>query len=433
MSPSALRLVGGRVLDPGAGLDLVADVVVVDGRVVAVAPGAPAPAGARTVDVSGHLVLPAFTDLHVHLREPGGEESETIATGTAAALAGGFARVYAMPNTNPTADRPEVLARVAAAAAAAGPCEVVPVSAITEGLRGKVVVDFRANLAAGAGAFSDDGAWVGDDGVAEAAFRAAADLGFLVMEHCEDFGITGPGVLHDAPCTRAAGLPGIPRAAEDHATGRDLGLAARFGARLHLCHVSTAGAVERLAAAKAAGHAVTGEVTPHHLVLTVDDAVRGGPDFKMKPPLRDAADVDALVAALADGTLDAIGTDHAPHAEHKKALGVTKAPFGAIGTETAFPVLYTRLVTTGRVPLRRLVEALTTGPARVERRPAASLSPGSPARLTVVDPTTSRRVDRTRLRSKSRNCPFHGWDLVGWPVATLVGSTWVPAGPGPVA
>ncbi|MFO0934571.1 MAG: dihydroorotase [Planctomycetota bacterium] len=414
---------GGRVFDPGARLDAVLDVLLVDGRVAAHGPSLPVPAGAEVVDARGHLVLPAFTDLHVHLREPGGEESETIATGTDAALAGGFARVYAMPNTNPTADRPEVLARVLDAARRAGPCEVVPVSAITEGLRGRVPVDFAAQEAAGAGAFSDDGAWVGDDAVAEAAFRAAGARGFLVMEHCEDFGITGPGVLHDAPSVRAAGLPGIPRTAEDTATGRDLGLAARFGARLHLCHVSTAGAVERLRAARAAGHAVTGEVTPHHLVLTVDDAVRGGPDFKMKPPLREASDVDALVRALEDGTLDAIGTDHAPHAEGKKALGVVKAPFGAIGTETAFPVLYTRLVLAGRLSLRRLVEALVTGPARVERRPAATLAVGAPARVTVVDVATERTVDRARLRSKSRNCPFHGMRLSGWPVATIVGTT----------
>ncbi len=414
---------GGRVFDPGARLDGLLDVLIVDGKVAAVGPALRAPEGAEVVDARGHLVLPAFTDLHVHLREPGGEESETIATGTDAALAGGFACVYAMPNTNPTADRPEVLRRVLDAARQAGPCEVVPVSAITEGLRGRVTVDFAAQEAAGAGAFSDDGAWVGDDAVAETAFRAAGDRGFLVMEHCEDFGITGPGVLHDAPSVRAAGFPGIPRTAEDTATGRDLRLAVKFRARLHLCHVSTAGAVERLREARGAGHAVTGEVTPHHLVLTVDDAVRGGPDFKMKPPLREASDVDALVAALEDGTLDAIGTDHAPHAEAKKALGVVKAPFGAIGTETAFPVLYTRLVGTGKLSLRRLVEALVTGPARVARRTPATLTVGAAARVTVVDVATERTVDRARLRSKSRNCPFHGMRLTGWPVVTVVGSS----------
>ncbi|MCC7136937.1 MAG: dihydroorotase [Planctomycetes bacterium] len=412
---------GGRAFDPGSGLDAPADVLVRDGRVAAIGRDLPAGAGTRVLDARGCLVLPAFTDLHVHLREPGGEESETVATGTAAALAGGFACIYAMPNTNPTADRPEVIRHVLEAAARAGPCEVVPVSAITEGLRGRALVDFRAQRAAGAGAFSDDGAWVASDDVARGAFRAAGEDGFLVMEHCEDFGVTGPGLLHDAAATRAAGIPGIPRAAEDRATGRDLELAAEHGARLHLCHVSTAGAVERLRAAKAAGLPVSGEVTPHHLVLTVDDAVRGGPDFKMKPPLREASDVDALVAALEDGTLDAIGTDHAPHAEAKKAQGLARAPFGAIGMETAFPVLYTRLVRAGRLSLRRLVDALVQGPARVARREPFALRVGAPARVAVVDVEKTAVVDRGALRSKSRNCPFHGWPLTGWTRFTVVG------------
>ena len=418
---SEVRILGGRCFDPGAGLDRVADVLIRDGIVAAVGPLPPAGPGAVTLDAQGALVTPSFTDLHVHLREPGGEESETIATGTASALAGGFSTVYAMPNTSPTADTPEVLRRVLAAAAASGPCEVVPVSAITVGLRGRVPVDFEAMAAAGAGAFSDDGSWVADDEVARAGFRAAGAHDWLVMEHCEDFGITGAGLLHDAPEVRAAGIPGIPRTAEDRATARDLALAREFGARLHLCHVSTAGAVALLASAKAAGLRVSGEVTPHHLVLTVADAVRGGVDFKMKPPLREASDVAALVRGLEDGTIDAIGTDHAPHAEAKKAQGLARAPFGAIGMETAFPVLYTHLVVPGRLSLRRLVEALVTGPARVAGRAPASLRPGAPARIAVIDVSTERPVDRERLRSKSRNCPFHGMSLRGWPRWTIVG------------
>jgi len=306
---------------------------------------------------------------------------------------------------------------------------VVPVSAITVGLRGRVPVDFEAQAAAGAGAFSDDGSWVADDHDARAAFRAAGAHDWLVMEHCEDFGITGPGLLHDAPEVRAAGIPGIPRSAEDRATARDLALAGEFGARLHLCHVSTAGAVALLASAKAAGLAVTGEVTPHHLVLTVADAVRGGVDFKMKPPLREEADVAALVRGLEDGTIDAIGTDHAPHTEARKAEGFERAPFGAIGMETAFPVLYTLLVETGRLSLRRLVEALVTGPARVARRAPATLRPGAPARVVVIDVAQPKVVDRARLRSKSRNCPFHGMTLRGWPRATIVGDRVVSAHP----
>lgn len=421
---SRILVRGGRLFDPAIGLDEVADLVVEGGVVTRV--GGRGGEGSsvgdeEVVDAAGALVLPGFTDLHVHLREPGGEESETIATGTAAALAGGFVRVYAMPNTDPVADRPEVVSRVLVAAKAAGPVEVVPVSAITTGLRGKDLVDFERMAAAGAGAFSDDGSWVASDALAERAFRAAAERDRLVMEHCEDFSVTGPGVLHDAPSVRGAGWPPIPREAEDRATARDLALAARFGTRLHLCHVSTSGAVRLLREAKAGGLRVTGEATPHHLTLTADDAVVGGPDFKMKPPLRDRSDVDALVAALSDGTIDAIGTDHAPHAEKKKAKGIAAAPFGAIGVETAFPVLYTRLVLPGRVSLARLVDAFVSGPARVAGVAADSLRVGAPARLVVVDPTTSRRVDRNRLRSRSRNCPFHGWELAGWPVATVIG------------
>ena len=414
---------GGRLFDPGTGLDLEGDVLVRDGVMAAVGPVGTAPAGAEVVDARGALVTPAFTDLHVHLREPGGERAETIATGTAAALAGGFATVYAMPNTDPTADDPAVVRRVLEAAARAGPCEVVPVSAITKGLRGRDVVDFDAMVAAGAGAFSDDGAWVADDRTAERAFREAGERGLLLMEHCEDFSLTGPGVLHDVEGVRRAGLPGIPRGAEDRATARDVDLSRRFSTRLHLCHVSTAGAVSLLRSARAAGLAVTGEATPHHLTLTVGDALRGGPDFKMKPPLREATDADALVAALADGTIDAIGTDHAPHAPDTKAGGFVKAPFGAIGMETAFPVLYTKLVVTGRVPLRRLVDALVGGPARIARRAPAALVVGAPARLTVLDVVSRRRVDRDRLLSKSRNCPFHGLELTGWPTASVIGTS----------
>jgi dihydroorotase len=421
----SLLVRGGRLFDPGRGLDAVGDLRIEGGVVRALGGSLPDDGVAAVIEADGRLVTPAFTDLHVHLREPGGEASETIATGTAAALAGGFATVLAMPNTTPAADRPEVLRYVRDAAARAGPCEVVPVSAITRDLRGRELVDFEAQVEAGALAFSDDGAWVGDDAVAREAFRRAGEAGLLLMEHCEDFGLTGPGLLHDAPATRAFGVPGIPRSAEDRATARDVGLAEAFGARLHLCHVSTAGAVGLLADAKARGLAVTGEATPHHLVLTVEDAVRGGPDFKMKPPLRDPSDTEALVRALEAGVIDAIGTDHAPHAAERKAAGLARAPFGCIGMETAFPVLFTRLVLPGRLSLRRLVEALVVGPARVLRREAASLREGAPARIAVLDLEGKRAVDRSRLQSRSRNCPFHGWELVGWPVATIVGTTWV--------
>lgn len=412
-----------RLLDPASGVDRPGHVLVVDGRIVSLGE-APPPhlrPQAQVVAAEGLLVTPAFIDLHVHLREPGPGEAETIASGTTAALAGGYACVYAMPNTSPTCDRPEVVRQILSAAAAAGPCEVVPVSALSLGLAGRVLVDLDAMRAAGAGAFSDDGAWLADPDLAEQAFAWAAAHDQLVMQHCEDFALTGPGVLHDTPATRASGLPGIPRAAEDVAVRRDLNLALRLGTRFHVCHVSTAGAVEALRGARASGAQVSGEVAPHHLLLTSADALAGGPDFKMKPPLREASDAEALLAALADGTLDALATDHAPHADRHKCLGLKAAPFGAIGLETAFPAVYTAAVVTGRLPLERLVAALTSGPARVARRPAPTLRVGAAARITGLDLETRRPVERLALRSMSHNCPFHGWSLSGWPRFTVVG------------
>jgi hypothetical protein len=272
-----------------------------------------------------------------------------------------------------------------------------PVSAITVGLRGRVPSTSRRWRRRGAGAFSDDGSWVADDEVARAAFRAAGAHDWLVMEHCEDFGITGAGLLHDAPEVRAAGIPGIPRTAEDRATARDLALAREFGARLHLCHVSTAGAVALLASAKAAGLRVSGEVTPHHLVLTVADAVRGGVDFKMKPPLREASDVAALVRGLEDGTIDAIGTDHAPHAEAKKAQGPRARPSAPSGWRRRFRCS-TRTWSSPAPLLRRLVEALVTGPARVAGR-ARRRWPG--ARAHRRDRRSTERPSTGRLRSRA--------------------------------
>jgi len=412
-----------RLFDPGSGLDRPGHLLIEDGRIASVgeAPAEHLRRDARVLEAQGLCVVPAFIDLHVHLREPGSGEAETIASGTQAALAGGYATVYAMPNTDPTCDRPEVVARVRAAAEAAGPCEVVPVSALSVGLRGRELVDLDAMLGAGAGAFSDDGAWLADDELAAKSFGWAARHDQLVMQHCEDFGLTGPGVLHDTPAVRAAGLPGIPRDAEDRAVARDLALALELGTRFHVCHVSTAGAAEQLRRARAAGGRVSGEVAPHHLLLTAQDALAGGPDFKMKPPLREARDAEALLQALEEGTLEALATDHAPHADQRKCLGLLQAPFGAIGMETAFPAVYTHAVRPGRLSLTRLVASLTTGPARIAGRPAPSLSAGAAARVVGLDLETPRRVDRAQLRSHSHNCPFHGQELRGWPTFTLLG------------
>ncbi|MHC5012107.1 MAG: dihydroorotase [Planctomycetota bacterium] len=421
-----------RVLDPAGGRDGRGDVWIRDGLIggVGEAPPETLRPGARVVEADGCLVTPMFTDLHVHFREPGGERAETIATGVRAALAGGYASVWVMPNTQPTCDTPEGVRLVLERARAVGDCDVVPVAALSKGLQGRELVAFDALLDAGAGAFSDDGRWLEDRDLAEQAFRWAAGRGALVMQHCEDFGVTGDGVLHDAPSVRAAGLPGIPRRSEDVAVERDIELAARCGTRLHVCHVSTRGAVERIREARHRGLPVTGEATPHHLVLTCDDALSGGADFKMKPPLRERDDVEAVLEGLVDGTLQAIATDHAPHADDTKACGWAGAPFGAIGLETAFPVLFTRLVERGRLSLPRLVEALTTGPAAVTGRAPLGLAPGAPARVNVIDLHAVRRVDREELVSRSHNTPFHGMALRGWARAVVLGDRVVtPSGP----
>lgn len=416
-----------RLLDPASGVDGPGEVWIEEGRIHGVRPpGAAAPTALRPddtldeVDAGGTLVTPMFIDLHVHLREPGGEASETIASGTAAALRGGYAVVYAMPNTSPTCDAPEGVARVAEAAREAGTVEVVPVSALSRGLCGRELVDLEAMAAAGAGGFSDDGAWLADERLAREALRWAARNDRVLMQHCEDFQVTGPGVLHACDCVQRAGLPGIDREAEDRAVRRDVRLAAEEAARLHVCHVSTAGAVAAVRAARERGEPVTAEVTPHHLLLTAEDAVTGGADFKMKPPLREARDAAALCDALADGTIQALATDHAPHAETLKQAGLRGAPFGSIGLETAFAAVYTRLVEAGRLPLERLVDALTRGPAAVVGREAPRLAPGAPARLNLIDLGTPRRVDPAGFASRSRNCPFQGWTLRGWPVASVL-------------
>jgi dihydroorotase len=419
-----------RLLDPASGVDRSGDLWIRRGRIAGVgeAPPPELRGDALVIDATGALVTPMFLDLHVHFREPGGDEAETIATGVASALAGGYAAVYAMPNTQPACDRPEAVAFVRErAAAAGGDVDVVPVSALSRGLCGAELVDLSAMQAAGAGAFSDDGLWLADQTLAEEAFRWAAEHDAVIMQHCEVLAETGAGVLHDAPGVRLAGFAGIPRRAEDEAVLRDIALARRHGTRLHVCHVSTSGAAEAIRQARAGGVRVSGEVAPHHLLLTVEDALEGGADWKMKPPLREAGDLAALVAALADGTLEAVATDHAPHADHRKACGLACAPFGAIGLETAFPALYTRLVATGKLALERLVEAVTSGPARIVGRPPLRLAVGSEAAVNVLDVTRARRVDRASLASRSHNTPFHGQELSGWPLGCVRHGRWLAA------
>jgi dihydroorotase len=416
-----ILLRGGRVVDPGRGLDAPLDILIDGTRIAAVGPGLAAPA-ARTVDLAGLVIVPGLIDLHVHLREPGDEAKETIRTGSRAAVRGGFTTVCAMPNTRPVNDRRETTERLLAEAGRVGLANVLPIASVTRGSGGQDLVDMADLAAAGAVAFSDDGRPVADSRVMRQALEAAAAAGRFIDDHCEDRSLAEGGVVHEGPSAVRLGLPGIPAAAEDVMTARDIILAEATGARVHIAHLSTAGGVRLVGEAKARGVPVTAEATPHHLLL--DDEDIPGPDanYKMNPPLRSAADRAVLVEALRTGVVDAVATDHAPHTETEKARGFAGAPFGIVGLETAVPLLLDRLVRPGAITLGRLVELLSTGPARLLGLSGKGrIEPGADADLTVLDLGRPVAIDKSRFESKGRNTPFDGWTLTGAPVLTMVG------------
>jgi dihydroorotase len=414
---SCLVLRGARVVDPASGRDGPGDLLIRDGRIVE----GEVPRDARVLDLEGHVVCPAFTDLHVHLREPGGEDSETVASGCRAALRGGFHTVFPMANTNPANDDPEITRLLLRRAEEAGGLvRVRPVSAITKRLRGEEIVDFEAQIAAGAGAFSDDGRPVLDDRMMERAMRWAAELGRPVFSHAEDLSASAGGAIRSGDVAMALGVDGVPAEAESRAVTRDIALAERTGAPVHICHVSTAASVALIRDAKARGVPVTAETAPHYLTLTVEDVREGGTHCKMNPPLGDEADVEAVRRGLAEGVFDALATDHAPHAARKKEVALDRAAFGIIGMETLLPVTLTRVVEPGLVSLSRLIELLTVGPAAVLGEEPPTLRPGRTAALNVLDVTRTWTVDAEGLASKSRNCPFHGWEVRGWVRLNLV-------------
>ncbi len=406
---------GGRILDPSTGRDGVADLFVAEGRTVE-----REPAGARIVDATGCLVVPGLIDLHVHLREPGGEENETIATGSLAAARGGFTTVVAMPNTKPAHDTAETVALVKRRGDEAGLTRVLPSGAITLERKGKILTDMAALKAAGAVAFTDDGSTVQDDAVMEAALREAARLGLPLMDHAQDNLVERQGgVMHEGDMSRRFGFPGIPSSAEERIIRRDIELAARTGAHLHIQHVTSAEGAAAIREARARGLPVTGELTPHHLALCDEDIDPDNADFKMNPPLRSRADRTALIKACLDGTLSCFATDHAPHSAEKKARGFLKGPFGLVGLETAIGITWTELVEKGLLTPRDWLVRWTVEPARILNRPPPTLAAGAPADLVVIDITHPWTVDRAALASKSKNTPFHGRTLIGRAVATV--------------
>ncbi|MEP6993466.1 MAG: dihydroorotase [Acidobacteriota bacterium] len=426
-----LLIRGGRLLDPAAGQDAPRDLLLRDG-VVARVDDRLDDGDAEIFDASGLFVFPGFIDLHAHLREPGREYAETIATGLRAAAAGGFTAVCAMPNTDPVNDSRPVCEYIRSRAAAAGGTRLYPIAAITRGQKGQELCEFGDLRDAGAVALSDDGRWLEDAGVLRRAFEHANLFDLPIIQHAEDRGLSAGAPMHEGAVSTRLGLAGQPSIAEAAAVTRDLLVAEMTRGRLHVAHLSTASALEAVRRGKADGFRVTCEVTPHHLLLTDEEVAASGfsTRTKMNPPLREASDVGALTEGLNDGTIDAIATDHAPHHTDEKMVDFESAPFGIVGLETAAAVVYDRLVAHGVLALPRFAWLFSAGPARVLGIPGGTLAPGAPADVTVFDPQARWKVDAQRFLSKGRSTPFAGWELSGAPAATIVAGSivWQRAG-----
>jgi dihydroorotase len=418
-----LLIRGGRVVDPSQGIDRIDDLLVRDGLVVAIGNDGTQPIGRadETIDATGLVVAPGLIDMHVHLREPGREEDETIESGTRAAIAGGFTSVACIPNTEPPIDTQSTVEFIHQKASRADTCNVYVVGCVSRNREGKELADIGQLVEAGAVAFSDDGAPVYDAELMRRALEYCRMFDKPILAHEEVLELSRGGVMHEGLVSLLLGLTGMPAAAEEVMIGRDIALAEVTGGRLHVMHVSTAGGVALIRAAKARGARVTAEACPHHFTLT-DENLRGfDANFKMSPPLRTAADVEGIIEGLADGTLDCIATDHAPHAREKKMLEIDRAPFGILGLETAVGLSVTRLVASGRIGWPRLVEAMSTLPAKILGIARGTLRPGAVADITIIDPQLTWKVDVRSMQSKSVNSPFDGWTLQGRAVATIVG------------
>src|SRR6186713_238727 len=416
-------LKGGRVVDPAQGLDGTFDVEI-DGTVISRV-GRDLPVdGATVIEVpNGFIVCPGLIDIHVHLREPGQEHKETVATGTASAVAGGFTAVACMPNTSPVNDSATVTSLILAKAAAAGLARVYPIGAVSKGQKGELLADIGELKAAGCVAITDDGHPVSTALLLRRALEYAGMFGIPVIEHCEDATLKGDGVAHEGFHASSLGLRGIPGAAEALGVERGVLLSELTGSAFHVAHMSARASIRAVRKGKEVGVRVTCEVAPHHFTLT-DEALASPIPYdtntKMNPPLRETADRDAMLAGIVDGTVDAIATDHAPHHYDEKKVEFDRAPFGIVGLETAVPLSIDRLVHAGLIRLPRLVELMSVNPARILRVPGGTLAAGGPADITVIAPDLQVRVDARALRSKSKNTPFDGWQLRGGVAATLV-------------
>jgi dihydroorotase len=409
----------GRVIDPASNTDRVADVLIVDGRIAGVAPNLSSP-NAEVFDASGMIVAPGFIDMHVHLREPGFEHAETIESGSRAAAAGGFTSICCMPNTKPVNDSPMVTSYIVERGRSQAVVNVFPIGAITKGSAGEELAAIGAMKAAGAVAISDDGLPVMSARVMRRAMEFARSYDLPVIQHCEDLNLSAGGDMHEGAQSVRWGLRGIPAVSEDAMVARDLLLAQLTGARYHVAHVSTRNAVAMVDYARRHGLAVTCEATPHHFALADQDMAPYDSNYKMKPPLRSAADRDAVVEGLAAGAISAIATDHAPHPGSEKMQEFESCPFGIIGLETAIALALEELVRPGKITLNRMVELFTTGPDAILRLGRGTLETGAPGDVTVFSTDLSWTYDVNQSFSRSRNSPFHGRTFRGGPMATVV-------------
>jgi dihydroorotase len=424
---------GGHLVDPTQGIDGVRDVLLDGDRVAAVGQDLPIGPDVDVIDVpAGLVVCPGFVDMHVHLRQPGQEHKETIASGTAAAAAGGFTAVACMPNTQPVNDSAAVTRSIVERAALDGAVRVYPIGAVSKGMKGESLAEIADLRDAGCVAVSDDGKPVATALLMRRALEYAGMFPIPVIDHCEEPTLKGEGVAHEGYVASMLGLRGIPATAESIIVDRDLALAEMTGSPIHIAHLSTRQALRAMEAAKSRGIRATCEVTPHHFTLT-DERLAGPVSYdtnlKMNPPLRERADVDAVLQGLRAGTVDAIASDHAPHQRDEKEVEFDRAPFGIIGLETAVSLALDRLVHRGIITLRRLVQLMSINPSRILNLPGGSLRPGRPADVTVIAPSAAAMIDLSKSRSLSRNSPFDGWKLRGAVAATIVGGRTVYVNP----
>ncbi len=422
-----LWIKNGHLLDPATNRDEVNDLYVINGKVAGIGSLSEdtkeifAQSEYKEIDATGKYVMPGFVDLHVHLREPGFEYKETIKTGTMAAARGGFTAVCPMPNTNPSTDCPEMIEKVLEIAKKDSPIHVYPVGAVTLGQQGETMTDIEGMVKAGAKAISEDGKSVMNAELYREAMKEAARLGIPVLAHCEDKNMVGKGAMNAGKKAEELGIKGITNAVEDVIVARDILLAKETGARLHLCHCSTADSVEMIRIAKEDGLAVSGEVCPHHFTLTDEDIPADDADYKMNPPLRSSTDVERLKEGLKTGIMEAISTDHAPHGEEEKKKSIAEAPFGIVGSETVFSLSVSELVKTGLLTPMELVRRMSTAPCEILGVEGGTIEPGTAADLVIADFDAEYVIDKNEFVSKGKNTPFHGRRVSGVVEYTIVG------------